>query len=478
MLDRLNETIVAISSAPGRGAVGILRLSGAKSFPIAEQLGQCRNANQLSNHRGFTRVEGEVLVDESLSIPASFYLFRAPRSYTRQDLVEVHTIGSPAILDMVRKRAMALGALPAEPGEFTARAFFGGGMGLAAAEGVAGVIRARTDAQLRAARRLMDGALAERVRTARDALAELLALVEADIDFAEEPIDFISPTKLNERVSAIDEGLASLLKTPDTLERLDALPRVLLFGAPNAGKSTLMNRLSGTDRAICAAVAGTTRDILSAPVRIGGGEAVVLDAAGVDESGDGVIATARRLVLSEAGRVDLICVVIDASAIDFDRSMATARSLEAGRFLVVLNKCDLLKGVQAGEPAPESGAIDARIRKVAHENLGPVCIVSALSGEGLDDLKRMMADALALEGGTSGAELLVLSERQQQAIQAASASLRRAVELAREADATIDCADLLAFELRDALDALGAVMGEVTTEDLLGQVFARFCIGK
>ncbi|MEK7710280.1 MAG: GTPase [Planctomycetota bacterium] len=520
MLDRLDETVVAVSSAPGHGAVGIVRLTGPDAVVIADRMAITADGTPLEAHPASSRVHGEIPIGDG-ALPADFYLFRAPRSYTRQHLVEIHTVGSPAAVEFVRKIAVSLGARPAEPGEFTARAFLNGAMDLASAEAVARLIRARSDTQLRAARQMMDGALAERIAEVRDALAELLALVEADIDFAEEPIEFISPRDLKLRLDVIAGGLRRLVADAKSAERFNVLPHILFFGPSNAGKSSLMNRLSGTSRAICAAVAGTTRDILSAPIRIGRGEAILLDAAGVDESPDEIIAQARAMVLSAAQRVDLVCVVLDAASLksnqglgrtrteglpplqggtqggppldydqviedpqswwahldatllvaapfDLDAFLGVVHSLNVPRIVVAVNKSDLLS-------AEECNEIVARLRQF---EIGPVHPVSALRGDGVEELRTAFANALGVIETTVVGEAMLLSERQRATIADAIAALDRTAALSETAEETIDCADLLAFELREALDALGSVTGAVTTEDLLGKVFANFCIGK
>ena len=468
MLDRLDETIVAISSAPGFGALGIVRLSGQDSIAIADHMATTDTGEPLAGRPGSTRVSGDVRIDEVASLPAVFYLFRGPHSYTCQDIVEIHTVGSPVALDLVRRRAIELGALAAEPGEFTARAFLSGAMDLTSAEAVPGMIRAQTDTQLRASRRMAEGTLAKRIMEIRDELAELLALVEADIDFAEEPIEFITPQVLGHRLSEIAEGLQRLLRTTTSVERFDVVPHILLFGPPNVGKSSLMNRLSGTNRAICAAVGGTTRDVLSAPIRLGRGEAILLDTAGVDRSDDEVIAAARAMTVSTAERVDLVCIVLDLTKPDDEQLFETVRSLDTGRLIIAANKCDLI-------PAGRAGQIGERLRS---RGLGPVCLVSALDGTGLDALRNALGEALGSTMTTTLGESVLISDRQGAAVNEASEAIKRAACLSEAARETIDCADLMAFELREALDALGAVTGEVTTEDLLGQVFANFCIGK
>lgn len=468
MLDRIDETIVAVSSAPGHGAVGIVRLSGPHSIAITTDMAKVTGAVSLGSRPGSTRTNGEVRPAADIGLPAFFNIFRAPRSYTRQDLVEIHSLGSPAVLEMIRGRAMALGAVAAQPGEFTARAFLNGAMDLSQAEAVAGVIRAQSDTQLRASRRMMDGRLAHVISDVRDELAELLALVEADIDFAEEPIEFITPTDLRHRLAAISVRLSRLSSEAKSTERFDQLPRILLLGRPNAGKSSLMNILSGTSRAICAAAAGTTRDILSAPIRLGRGEAILLDAAGVDQADDDIIAQARMLTLDTAQQVDLVCLVVDLSAAENDAALELVRTLGSVRVVVAANKCDLLSATE----------VVRLIQRMNAWNVGPVHGVSTRSGAGIDSLRAAWLDVLGDDVGTTLGEAMFLSERQRSVIADACEAIQRAMKLSESAAETVDCADLAAFELREALDALGSVSGAVTTDDLLARVFANFCIGK
>ncbi len=468
MLERLDETIAAISSAPGHGALGIVRLSGPDAIAIADSVAAVEGGNQLSRCPGSIRVDGAVFIDDVAALPAGYYLFRSPHSYTRQDIVEIHTLGSPAALEMVQRRLVQRGAVLARPGEFTARAFVNGAMDLGKAEAVAGVIRASTDTQLRASRRMMDGDFARRITALREELAELVALVEADIDFAEEPIEFITPVDARGRLSAIAARLRETLDGAVSIERFDALPHILLLGRPNVGKSTLMNRLSGTPRAICAAAAGTTRDILPAPVRLGRSEAILLDAAGVDYAADDVIAQARALTLSAAQRVDAVCLVVDVTDPAMVKALELVRSSDVAATVVALNKKDLAGKLEVQE----------RIADFEAESVGRVVVVSASNGDGLEALRDALAGAIGEPTSTALGESVLVSERQQAALAEACEAVGRGIALCESAQETIDCADVLAFELRDALDLLGSVTGAVTTEDLLGQVFAKFCIGK
>jgi len=315
---------------------------------------------------------------------------------------------------------------------------------------------------------MMEGSLTKSVKQSRDDLAEILALVEADIDFAEEPIDFIRPNALRSRVDSIRGAIDMLASAGPTVEQLGQLPHVLLMGPPNAGKSTLMNVLSGIDRAICSTVSGTTRDVLSAPMRLGRGEAILLDAAGIDESDDPIITEGRTKALLAAEQVDLVCLVVDVTSATATTVRELTARVELPATVIAASKSDLVDEERVG----------VRIRELATAVSGNVVAVSAKTGGGVEHLREAMSHALGSRTQSVAGDVALLTERQREAILEASEALGRASELASGANETIDCADLLAFELREALDALGRVTGEVTTEDLLTHVFANFCIGK
>lgn len=460
MIERQDDTIVAVSSPPGAAAMGIVRLSGDDALRIVNAMvgGEGEKPSSLPS---WSHDRFEIAASERATAPARVVVFRKPKSYTRQDLVEIHTIGSPVLLQMICRRAESLGALPALPGEFTARAMLAGAMNASQAEGVAALIHAESDTELRAARRMLESELSARIAETRGRLAETLALIEAGIDFAEEPIDFISPDELRSRVGSVSAELAELVKDSAVKERIDEVPRVLIVGPPNAGKSTLLNRLSGRHRALAAAVAGTTRDLLTAPARFGEVEAILIDSAGIDDSADEILARAREMVEDAASHVDLILMLTPHGQPEAEAFAKFAARLDPARVLRVESKCDL--GRQRAEPPkPVGGAIR----------------VSAVSGEGVRELARAIERHLRGGAPLVATSSAVVTRRQETSLVAARDALDRAATLAAAANDTIDCAELLAFELREAMDALGEVSGEITTEDLLSQVFANFCIGK
>ncbi len=488
MIERTHETIVAISSPPGHSQVGIVRLSGPQAIDIAQQLTSQNLDTPLEKIPGSRRIDANLLLDDDLQLPATLYLFRQPHSYTRQDLVEIYAPGSPPLLDMITNHAVSLGARHAEPGEFTARAFFSGAKTLEESEAVAGIIRAESDVQLRAARKLADGSATKQVLAVRQQIAELLALIEADIDFAEESIDFITPTQLKTRLHNARLELDKQMQDAQAVEQFDNLPRILLFGSPNVGKSSLMNRLSGISRSICAAVAGTTRDILAAPIKLGRSEAILLDSAGVDQSIDTIAEAAKTMTLSQAQRVDAICLVIDITQPVDSHVIDLVQQLDMGNIVIAANKCDLMSGETSALRDTQQSLQrlglnvflnnSETVKDDSHADAIPLCPISAVTGQGIELLQSALLDALSSTTTTTLTQAILLSERQRVGINQASESIVRAIALCQSAKETIDCADLLAFELREALEHLGTVTGDITTEDLLSQIFAKFCIGK
>lgn len=482
-----DDTIVAISSAAGAAARGIVRVSGPAAMDVASGVfdassatawppdtavmppqsavmssssadASCdpapRNAAQASASKC---VEGFVRVGR-FRLPGFALVFRAPRSYTAQDVVELHFLGAPVLLGWVVEACIAAGARRAEPGEFTLRAVLAGRMDLSQAHGVAGMIAARSDMQLRAAERLLHGELSRVAGAARERLADLLSLVEGALDFAEEPIEFITPGQLRDGLMEMHKALAATTAAGVRAERWDQLPRVVLAGRPNAGKSSLLNRMTGLDRAICAPVAGTTRDVLSAPLRLGETECLLIDVAGVGDAVDTLDAQAQRAARDALKSADLVVWLEDVT--ESDPARRAESPVSDVPCLLVGNKCDL-----PGAP---------RAAKATGYDL----LVSATTGAGLDELKTALAARLQdRESAVSDSAVALMSEHRA-ALDSALEALDRAIGLATASCETLADADLVAAELRSVAEELGVLAGREDMEDLLGRIFSRFCVGK
>jgi len=433
-----DDTIAAISSAVGAAARMIVRVSGERAHELARSL--CNGAKLAPG-----RAERCELRMRGFALPIWVYSFASPHSYTGQDLVEFHIPGNPLLASMLLEELLGRGARSAEAGEFTARAYFSGRIDLTEAEGVAATIGAQSEAELRAARQLLAGELSRRLRPVMDSVAQTLALVEVGIDFSDEQVTFLSPAEIVEQVKQADGLLAGLLEQSARFERLSHEPRAVLVGRPNAGKSTLLNALAGRDRAVVSPAPGTTRDALGADVALPRGLLRLVDVAGLEDepSSNEIGRQMHEHALREIESADLVILVHDASG-------AAPRFMPPrAADLVVFSKADLVGAIPV-----EAGAV----------------AVSAVTGENLAALRHRL-DELAF-GSAAACSTLALNSRHVRAIEEARLALSRAI------DGAAGAGELLAVELREALDALGRVLGSVSPDDLLGRIFAAFCIGK
>lgn len=449
------DTIVAIATAPGSGGIGVVRLSGPQSAQIGARIAGSALRPRHAHYARFRDTE-QAPIDDGIAL-----WFAAPASYTGEDVVELQAHGSPAVLRTLLEVCVALGARMARPGEFSERAFLNGRLDLAQAEAVADLIATGDRAAAQAARRSLDGAFSQRV----DALAaDLLALrvqVEALIDFADEPLQTLGIDALQARASEACKALDELFDEAKQGRRLRDGLHAVIVGPPNAGKSSLLNALARSDRAIVTDVAGTTRDLLHETVRIDGIELTMVDTAGLRAHGDAIEREGMRRARAELQRADLAIVVLDAGASDVDRAALRDATADVPQRLWVDNKTDLYPKDNSPQNTPKNASVfDETVR------------VSALTGAGLDGLRARLA-ALAgggarQAGGTFSARARhvdALARAQTEAQGVGSLLERQQLELAAEA-------------LRLAHDALGEITGRVLPDDLLGAVFSTFCIGK
>jgi tRNA modification GTPase len=448
------DTIVAVATAAGAAGVGIVRLSGPRSRAIAEAV--CGRALQprRAHHARFADANGDT-IDDGIALR-----FDAPRSFTGEDVAELQAHGSRVLLQRLVERCCELGARPARAGEFSERAFRNGRLDLAQAEAVADLIAAGDLAAARAARRSLDGVFSQRVDALGDGLLALRVHVEAAIDFSDEPIEALGLDVVAERLAELAGALDAVLVAAERGQRLRDGLHAVIVGPPNAGKSSLLNALAGSERAIVTDIAGTTRDLLVEPVRSDGVELTLVDTAGLREGGDAIEREGMRRARAELERADLAIVVLDATAPQAGRAAVAEAVAAAPRRLWLHNKADLLPAGAAPGGAGRDG--DAVLQ------------VSARTGAGLDRLHAWLREAAAGPGAGEGAGGAFSARARQ-----VDALRRAAAELAagREALAA-GSLDLAAEALRGAHDALGEVTGRIVPDALLGHIFSTFCIGK
>ena len=447
------DTIVAAATPPGRGGIGIVRVSGPKVPQIAAtMLGELPPARAATFTR-FLDATGEAL-DAGLAL-----FFPAPHSYTGEHVLELQGHGGPVVMEALLGRALELGARRAQPGEFTQRAFLNDKLDLAQAEAIADLIDAGSREAARAAMRSLQGEFSTMVRGLTEAVIDLRTYVEAAIDFPEEEIDFLADRELAERFQTVRDHFEGVLDCARQGRLLREGMTVVIAGRPNAGKSSLLNRLAGYDAAIVTPIPGTTRDIVRERIAIDGMPLHVLDTAGLREAaGDLVEEEGIRRAQAEMARADRVLFVIDAS----EDPAAGAFREERARLpadvpvTLVFNKCDLAAGLP-----------------VADTLSGPPRItLSALTGSGLNDLRAHLKHCMGYQSVEAGA----VSARRRH-LEALALARHHTEEAARQLTET-RAGELVAEELRAAQQALSGITGEFTSEDLLGRIFAGFCIGK
>lgn len=449
---KLHETIVAISSPPGRGGLGVLRLSGDRAREVAAALLRFPRQARWEPWR----VEMAGLLDTSGAVVDQVLVtfFAAPRSYTGEDVVEISCHGSPVVLRHAVERACAAGARPAEPGEFTLRAFLNGRIDLPRAEAVQDLIEATTLYQAKVAAQQMEGSVSGRLAPLKQQLLELIALLEAGIDFAEDDISVASDEAIAARLDPVLGALNRLIGSFAYGKLVHDGFALAIVGRPNVGKSSLFNCLLEQDRAIVTDIAGTTRDLVSETAAIEGIPVRFVDTAGIREGQEAV----ERLGIERSYRAmadaDLILVVLDLSEeLTPDDHAILERARTSGRHLAVGNKCDLPR--QAGG--------------------GLACLpVSALTGQGLPDLRRAIVGVLAPGGRIEQEGGFITSIRHEQLLKESHAALLHA----RDALGHSLPHEMLLLDLYDALRPIDAITGATTADDILNRIFSSFCIGK
>jgi len=441
-----NDSIAAIATPPGAGGIGVVRVSGPAARTVAATFLGRQPKPRFAHYAAFTDADGAV-IDRGLVL-----FFNAPHSYTGEDVLELHAHGSVPVLHALMRRLADFGIRMARPGEFSERAFLNGKLDLAQAEAVADLISAGTEAAARAAMRSLDGEFSRRVHALTESVTVLRLKVEAAIDFSDEPVESLSNATLLASVEAIDAEFAALLKDAKQGQRLTQTPHVAIIGAPNAGKSSLLNALAQSERAIVSAVPGTTRDVLRETVEVDGVLMALADTAGLRESSDEIEREGMRRARAELERSDVVLIVSESDVPD----PALLEGLGTATVLFVRNKIDrdgLLPGVET----------DAAGRTTIR--------VSAKSGEGIELLRAELSRAADLGDGQQG---FSARARHIEALERARSALHRV----RQSLANLQALELSAEDLRQVQAALGKITGVFGVEDLLGRIFANFCIGK
>ncbi len=455
----LDDTIAAISTPVGEGGIGIVRISGKQSLEIAERLLRSAKGRRLSEVRSHQMIYGYI-IDPEGGAPIDEVLvsvMRAPATYTKEDMVEINCHGGLLPMRRVLEAVIRMGARMAGPGEFTFRAFMNGRIDLSQAEATLDLIRAKTESSERLALEQLSGRLSEKINHLRERLMQVCAHVEASLDFPEEEIETAEAEEILENMKSLSRELRELAGTYEEGRFFREGLAVAIVGRPNVGKSSLLNALMEQDRAIVTELPGTTRDVLEEYISIEGIPLRIMDTAGIREAHDLAEAEGVRRSLRAIEGADLVLALFDASTELTEEDILVIEKITNRRAIVVLNKADL----------------PMKIDGEGFKGNFPVVVISAKNGEGIRELKETIL-SMVFKGSISHEGFIVTNLRHKLALEKAYTCLERASTALQE----FSPYEIVAFELRDALDSLGEIVGAVTTEDILEMIFSQFCIGK
>ena len=440
------DTIAAIATAPGRGGIGIIRVSGPGVIKVAEALTGRLPEPRYATFTPFRDEDGTV-IDQGIAL-----YFKGPDSFTGEDVIEFQGHGGPVVLDLLLNRVVSAGARIAEPGEFSKRAFLNDKIDLAQAEAIADLISSGTREAARSAMRSLAGVFSERVHQLLVSVTELRVYVEAAIDFPEEEIDFLSDANVLQQLKTIDRAFIKLLEEATEGALLSEGASVVLTGRPNAGKSSLMNLMTGRETSIVTEIPGTTRDIVNETLQLDGIPLRLVDTAGIRETQDLIETEGVRRAEQATAQADLVIAMVDATEENWLSDLRALGERSGGITVRVCNKVDLLES----EPAWPDDVIP----------------VSVKTGEGIERLKEQLKRCLGIEGSSESG--FTARSRHVDALRRAAAAVARGQDLLELEQA----GELLAEELRICQQCLSEITGEFSADDLLGEIFSSFCVGK
>ena len=466
----IEDTICAPATVPGTGAIAIIRMSGKDSFRIADKVVSCKGST-ISETEGYKLRYGVALEADGTDLDTVLVsVFRSPHSYTGEDSVEISCHSSKYVVERLLQRLVDSGARPAGPGEFTQRAFVNGKMDLAQAEAVADVISSQNAAAHRVAYSQLKGGFSKELKSLRDELLKMTSLLELELDFSEEDVEFASRRELS---ALLDGALRHIHSLTDSFRYGNALRNgvpVAIVGAVNAGKSTLLNALVGDDRAIVSDIAGTTRDTVEETMTIDGTLFRFIDTAGLRTTQDEVEKIGISRSYKKMSEAEIVLALLDVTAPEEENEHSISDivnnlDVKSQKLIVLLNKVDVLgSNINVSLLNNTVSSPDEKVTKL---------YISAKTGFGLDTLRTLLSDSQKTATLDSG-QTIVTNLRHYQSLMSAAASL----EKVRSSLTTSQTPDLLSEDLRQALHHLSSILGEVTPDEVLGNIFERFCVGK
>ena len=457
---QLDDTIAAISTPPGQGAVAIIRLSGARAFAIAKSI--FKSKKKFENIAPWQAAFGKIFDSKGVIDEVILIKFNRPNSYTKEDMVEINCHGGRYVSRRILELTLDKGAQIARPGEFTLRAFLNGRLDLARAEAVSDLIQAQTELSRQTSLNQLEGTLSIRIKEIRDEIVDSTSLLELELDFSEEDVEFVNRQQLTEKIEKIKTELSDLISTYRVGRIAHEGVKLIIIGKPNVGKSSLLNRLVKEERAIVTDIPGTTRDSLEVHLDISGVLFRVVDTAGLKQSNDPVEKEGMRRAEQHLRTADIVVHLFDGSKKLDENDHKIVKKLErlaSTTIIRAINKTDLKQIIDI------SGLF---------QNSGQMLLISALSGAGIRQIEEQLLNIVFCEGDTRLQQTVVTKRRHYNELKRCWVSLYQAV---REIVKGVSH-ELSAVFLRDALDSLGKIIGEVTSEDVLNNIFSKFCIGK
>ncbi len=459
------DTIAAIGTPIGKGAIGIVRISGKEALSILRSMFRRKSGEKVEKFEE-RRMHYGVVVDrhgEPIDYVLAVYM-KAPKSFTGEDVVEIHSHGGIVVVRKILREVLSRGARLAEPGEFTMRAFLNGKIDLTQAEAINQLIEAKSELSAKVALKQLEGALSNRIREIRDFLLETKAYIEAAVDFPEEEIEIIESGRVRERLLKAAKRIEELLKTYREGMLIKEGIKVAIAGRPNVGKSSLLNTLLQEERAIVTEIPGTTRDVIEETITFKGLPLRLIDTAGIREAEDRVERIGIERSLEKLKEADVVLFLIDGSkgfTEEDEKILSQVRKRD--NLILVINKKDL--------------GLKFRCKETWKLGIEKCVEISAKTGEGIDRLAELITEMVMLEPEAvlGGNEVVITSERHRELLEKARESIEKAIKTIEEG---IESPEFLSLDIDDALKALGEIVGEVTTEDMYDIIFSRFCIGK
>lgn len=450
-MNKTSDTIVAISTGASSGAISIVRLSGDNAISIADQIFLSMQKKKPSEFLPRFLTLGKIST-ANFDEQALCVVFKSPASYTGENMIEFQCHGGTQIANGVLKECLKLGARIATNGEFTKRAFLNGKMSLASAEGMMDMINAESDAEIRAGYSLLTGNLSKLATSAQEELTDVLSELEVSFDYPEETIEFITKAKIKERLNVLKNQIDEVLKTSSSGKIIKSGINILIVGRPNVGKSSLLNTLLGLERAIVTDVAGTTRDSLEESFSIGDFKVNLIDTAGIHDTDDKVEKIGVDKAKSYISSADLILFLVDSSRDYSDEDEKIFNEIRDKKYIVIKTKSDL----------------DTSVNKKFDNEIN----LSTVTKDGVEELKNKIISMMKLENFSSSS-VIITNERHKNALERALESIKNAIETIDE-----NTLDLVAVDIKDAYFEIGEITGNTTSEDIIDQIFDKFCLGK